>query len=194
MTSNLDLQIALGYMWGARMHMYKVINCSDFKHNDIFLLIRDNSTEHIHTRYPRSSIMIVEYEVDQFIEQRDMFRNFIRDIQQRKAELAPLFTDLYTVEQRSWDVMQDVIQKNREQKKVLSKQQLASLLTYNDGGVLDSLEHIDSIYKYHFNNTYTKMYDIIAQIRIELGMPSLPNKNPISPQYLLSPRTTHVKM
>ena len=194
MTSKLDLQIALGYMWNARMYMYKVISCSEFKYSDIILLIKDNSTEHILTKYLRATIMIVQHEVDQFIEQRDMFRNFIREMQQRKAGLAPLFTALYNVEQRTWEVMQDLIHKNKDHQKVLSKQQIASLLIYNDGGILDKLECIESIYKHYIVLTYTEMYNIISQIRIELGMPFLPYKHPVSPEYLLSPSNTHVKM
>ena len=194
MTSEVDLQIALDYMWNSRMHMSKVISKGDFKYSDILLLIKDNSTEHIHTRYPRSTIIIVEHEVDQFIEQRDMFRNFILDMQQRKAKLSPLFTALYKVDQNTWDVMQDVIYKNKDQHKLLSKQQIANLLIYNDGNILNKLECIGSIQKEYLNETYTEMYNIIGSIRVELGMPFLSFKHPASPEYLLSPRTTHVKM
>lgn len=194
MTSRFDLQIALNYMWNARMYMYKVISCSDFRYSDILLLIKDNSTEHILTKYLRASINIVEHEVDNFIEQREMFQNFIHDMQQRKAELAPLFVTLYTVEQRTWEIMQDIIHKNKDHQKVLSRQQIARLLIYNDESCIHNLENIESLYKQYIVHTYTEMYNTIAQIRIELGMPFLPYKYPISPEYLLSSNKALVKM
>ncbi|EKX36147.1 hypothetical protein GUITHDRAFT_117655 [Guillardia theta CCMP2712] len=181
MTSELDLHIALDYMWDSRMYMIKVISKGDFKYSDILLLIKDNSTEHIHTRYPRETIILVEHEVEMFVEQRDMFRNFIRDMQERKAKLAPLFTALYNVDQRTWEVMQDVIRTNKGHQKVLSKQQIASLVMYSDGDVLENLERIEP----NIFQAYTEMYNIISQIRIKLGMPFLPYKHPISPEYLL---------
>ena len=167
MTSELDLHIALDYMWNSRIYMCKVISKGDFKYGDILLLIKDNSTEHIHTRYPRETIILVEHEVEMFVEQRDMFRNFIRDMQERKAKLAPLFTALYNVDQNTWELVQDIIHRKQ---KVLDKEQIVSLIMHDKGDML---------------HAYTDMYNVISQIRMKLGMPFLPYKHPISPEYLL---------